>query len=87
MAALAAALLDELMGRNRNALPTERTKELTYNDAEVRTLLVLSKNFSSLFYVSRYADTTWSGSAPMTCFTTPKPTWAPVQTFTMKWSA
>lgn len=35
MASLAAQLLDELMGRNRNALPTDRTKELSYNDAEV----------------------------------------------------
>ena len=37
MAANAAALLDELMGRNRNALPTDRTKELSYNDSEVST--------------------------------------------------
>jgi len=35
MASTAAALLDELMGRNRNALPTDRTKELSYNDQEV----------------------------------------------------
>jgi hypothetical protein len=35
MASMAAQLLDELMGRNRNALPTDRTKELYYNDAEV----------------------------------------------------
>lgn len=35
MASMAAALLDELMGRNRNALPTDRTKELSYNDQEV----------------------------------------------------
>ncbi|XP_057370866.1 luc7-like protein 3 [Daphnia carinata] len=35
MASMAAQLLDELMGRNRNALPTDRTKELSYNDAEV----------------------------------------------------
>lgn len=43
MAALAAALLDELMGRNRNALPTERTKELSYNDAEVNFNLSYKK--------------------------------------------
>lgn len=42
MASLAAALLDELMGRNRNALPTDRTKELSYNDAEV---IILNFNF------------------------------------------
>ena len=36
MAANAAALLDELMGRNRNALPSDRTKELSYNDPEVK---------------------------------------------------
>ena len=40
MASLAAALLDELMGRNRNALPTDRTKELSYNDAEVRYIKI-----------------------------------------------
>lgn len=40
MAALAAQLLDELMGRNRNALPQDKTKELGYNDAEVFQLFI-----------------------------------------------
>lgn len=34
-AAAAAALLDELMGRNRNAAPDEKTKEVNWEDAEV----------------------------------------------------
>ena len=45
MASLAAQLLDELMGRNRNALPTDRTKELSYNDAEVMPLFLFIKSF------------------------------------------
>lgn len=37
MAVLAAAqLLDELMGRNRNVAPSEKTKELNWEDSEVR---------------------------------------------------
>lgn len=46
MASMAAQLLDELMGRNRNALPTDRTKELSYNDAEVGNVrkLILNEN-------------------------------------------
>lgn len=32
----AAALLDELMGRYRNLAPTEKTKELNWEDPEVR---------------------------------------------------
>ena len=35
-AAAAAALLDELMGRNRNVLPNEKPKELNWEDSEVR---------------------------------------------------
>lgn len=36
MAVLAAAqLLDELMGRNRNIAPSEKTKELNWEDPEV----------------------------------------------------
>lgn len=34
----AAALLDELMGRNRNVLPNEKVKELNWEDPEVRFL-------------------------------------------------
>lgn len=34
-AAAAAALLDELMGRNRNVLPNEKPKELNWEDPEV----------------------------------------------------
>lgn len=35
MAAAAAALLDELMGRNRNAAPNEKAIELNWEDTEV----------------------------------------------------
>lgn len=36
MAVLAAAqLLDELMGRNRNLAPSDKTKELNWEDSEV----------------------------------------------------
>ena len=35
MASFAASLLDDLMGRNRNALPTDSMKELSYHDAKV----------------------------------------------------
>lgn len=34
-AAAAAALLDELMGRNRNVLPNEKPKEINWEDSEV----------------------------------------------------
>lgn len=37
-AAAAAALLDELMGRNRNAAPNEKAQELNWEDSEVRTI-------------------------------------------------
>lgn len=37
-AAAAAALLDELMGRNRNVLPNEKPKEINWEDSEVRHL-------------------------------------------------
>lgn len=37
-AAAAAALLDELMGRNRNVLPNEKPKELNWEDPEVNCL-------------------------------------------------
>lgn len=40
MAAAAAALLDELMGRNRNAAPNEKGIELNWEDPEVRKLFV-----------------------------------------------
>lgn len=43
---MAAQLLDELMGRNRNALPTDRTKELSYNDAEVKIKISLVRIWS-----------------------------------------
>lgn len=37
----ARALLDELMGRNRNADPTEKRKELNWEDPEVIAIVVL----------------------------------------------
>ena len=40
-AAAAAALLDELMGRNRNVLPNEKPKELNWEDPEVCLFLLL----------------------------------------------
>lgn len=35
----AAALLDELMGRNRNVPPTEKTKEVNWEDPEVNFIV------------------------------------------------
>lgn len=35
----AAALLDELMGRNRNVLPNEKVKELNWEDSEVSIVI------------------------------------------------
>lgn len=37
----AAALLDELMGRNRNIAPNDKAKELNWEDPEVMCLCVL----------------------------------------------
>lgn len=53
MASMAAQLLDELMGRNRNALPTDRTKELSYNDAEVGNVrkFILNENCKKVLSV------------------------------------
>lgn len=39
----AAALLDELMGRNRNIAPNEKGRELNWEDPEVRK--IYSENF------------------------------------------
>lgn len=36
MSSFASALLDELMGRNRNADPTNKGKDLEWSDSEVR---------------------------------------------------
>jgi hypothetical protein len=41
-AAAAAALLDELMGRNRNVLPNEKPKELNWEDPEVSSFYLAS---------------------------------------------
>lgn len=37
----AAALLDELMGRNRNIAPNDKAKELNWEDPEVMCLCVM----------------------------------------------
>jgi hypothetical protein len=37
----AAALLDELMGRNRNIAPNDKAKELNWEDPEVISLIVV----------------------------------------------
>jgi hypothetical protein len=37
----AAALLDELMGRNRNIAPDDKGKELNWEDPEVISLFVI----------------------------------------------
>lgn len=37
----AAALLDELMGRNRNIAPNDKAKELNWEDPEVMFLCVM----------------------------------------------
>jgi len=49
-AAAAAALLDELMGRNRNVLPNEKPKELNWEDPEVsprQCIRKVSVNYSA----------------------------------------
>lgn len=44
MAVLAAAqLLDELMGRNRNLAPSDKTKELNWEDSEVSVKIFIRK--------------------------------------------
>lgn len=47
-AAAAAALLDELMGRNRNILPNEKPKELNWEDPEVRHCLPVFFNLYTI---------------------------------------
>lgn len=52
-AAAAAALLDELMGRNRNILPNEKPKELNWEDPEVKHLrnsFFFKEKFSSNYF-------------------------------------
>lgn len=44
MAAAAAALLDELMGRNRNAGPNEKGVELNWEDPEVMLHILCVSN-------------------------------------------
>jgi hypothetical protein len=41
----AAALLDELMGRNRNIAPNDKGKELNWEDPEVSCLLAVFSIF------------------------------------------
>ncbi len=41
MASEAAKLLDELMGRDRNAVPGEDSRELHWSDREVRSFAVV----------------------------------------------
>ena len=38
----AAALLDELMGRNRNVAPSDKTKELNWEDPEASNIIILT---------------------------------------------
>lgn len=45
----AAALLDELMGRNRNIAPNEKVKELNWEDTEVSYVLIHKKIYSMVF--------------------------------------
>lgn len=45
MAAAAAALLDELMGRNRNAAPNEKAVELNWEDPEVKIIIFIWNHF------------------------------------------
>lgn len=52
-AAAAAALLDELMGRNRNVLPNEKPKELNWEDAEVSIIqfyIHLMLNLKNIYF-------------------------------------
>lgn len=52
-AAAAAALLDELMGRNRNVLPNEKPKELNWEDSEV-SFFIYYKNFKLILNQCTY---------------------------------
>lgn len=58
-AAAAAALLDELMGRNRNVLPNEKPKELNWEDPEVSSSSdakdISTKNFD-LFFAENFSN-------------------------------
>lgn len=58
-AAAAAALLDELMGRNRNVLPNEKPKELNWEDPEVSSSSdakdISTKNFD-LFFADNFSN-------------------------------
>ena len=47
MASTAAALLDELMGRDRNLAPTEKRKEIKWDDPSViYNVLIMRRNSS-----------------------------------------
>lgn len=53
----AAALLDELMGRNRNIAPNDKGKELNWEDPEVMCLCVLFCIADiALFHVCKLID-------------------------------
>lgn len=43
----AAALLDELMGRNRNVAPNEKVKELNWEDPEVSHFINTNSKLTS----------------------------------------
>ena len=49
MTATAAALLDELMGRNRNIAPHEKVRELKWEDREVRNFY--NRGYPQIFFL------------------------------------
>lgn len=56
----ARALLDELMGRNRNADPTEKRKELNWEDPEVNRHMIINLSIhplTPLVFISSTANT------------------------------
>lgn len=52
----AAALLDELMGRNRNIAPNDKAKELNWEDPEVMCLCVFCVADVILLHVCKSVD-------------------------------
>lgn len=62
----AAALLDELMGRNRNIAPNEKGRELNWEDAKVRILTNQYSKVSRFFYYST-ANILWLSFVLMIC--------------------
>lgn len=78
MTSVMAAMLDELMGRHRNAMPHERPKDPVFSDEEVQCYECLAITCSQLhcWCVSfRPASFFWPDSVPISCSRTQKRIW------------